>query len=213
MAPTASVTRPAQQLPSSLEQYQSVSHTRPLGADDQWNNAYEPKPFDTSLFALPPNPSAAGLPNRAHSRDPSFIQTDQTTPASIPSVPSAVSMPESSNSGHSPTARKRRREGEGARGIVTASFSNETDALEILANAATDGEKNAQSSSEEDGAASSKKVAWRDQQGATLDEFILVRQGIINAETLERLVTIFFDHHHPALVSLFAIHHCPYTDV
>jgi len=124
---------------------------------------------------------------------------DNATPASQPSVQSVQSIPESSNSGHSPGSRKRRREGDGARRIVVANFSNETDALEILANAATDDKKDGDSQPNDKGPG--RKVTFEDKAGARLEDFALVKQGVLDVSRLEVLVRVFFEHHHPALVS------------
>jgi hypothetical protein len=126
---------------------------------------------------------------------------DNATPASMPSVQSVQSIPESSNSGHSPNTRKRRREGEGARRIVVASFSNETDALEILANAATDDKQDQAGQDIQHDPVSGKKVTFQERAAPRIDDFVLVKKGILDVIRLELLVKAFFEHHHPALVS------------
>jgi hypothetical protein len=123
---------------------------------------------------------------------------NHATPASQPSVQSVQSIPESSNSGHSPGSRKRRREGDGARRIVVANFSNETDALEILANAATDDKKDGDNQPDDKG--TGRRVTFEDRAGARLEDFALVKQGVLDVSRLEVLVRSFFEHHHPALV-------------
>jgi hypothetical protein len=130
---------------------------------------------------------------------PAANPVDDPTPASVPSVQSIHSIPESSNSGHSPNTRKRRREGDGARRIVVANFSNETDALEILANAATDDKKEGDNQGNDKGAG--KKVSFGAEVGARLEDFALVKKGVMDVTRLEILVRVFFEHHHPALVS------------
>jgi hypothetical protein len=119
----------------------------------------------------------------------------------MPSVQSVQSIPESSNSGHSPNTRKRRREGEGARRIVVASFSNETDALEILANAATDDKQDQAGQDIQHDPVSGKKVTFQERAAPRIDDFVLVKKGILDVIRLELLVKAFFEHHHPALVS------------
>jgi hypothetical protein len=118
----------------------------------------------------------------------------------MPSVQSVQSIPESSNSGHSPNTRKRRREGEGARRIVVANFSNETDALEILANAATDDKKDQAGDGHHSDSVSGRKVTFQDRAAARIDDFVLVKKGVLDVNRLELLVRAFFEHHHPALV-------------
>lgn len=149
-------------------------------------------------FPLPQTHNGTIMPNMTQLPPMNNI-TENATPASLPSVQSVQSVPESSNSGHSPNIRKRRREGDGARRIVVASFSNETDALEILANAATDDKKEGENAPHEKGAG--RKVSFEDRAGARLDDFVLVKQGILDVTRLEVLVRVFFEHHHPALVS------------
>lgn len=146
------------------------------------------------------------------------------------------------------------------RRIVVANFSNETDALEILAHAATDGEGRSHDS--EDGHEGSpshgkpgdrgtstrsdgperlgarrrsvssgrkKSVGWNMRDGSTdrdrslgrhdevfledgeeddsqerevgMEDFLLVSLGIIGIEMVEELVSVFFQQHHPVLVS------------
>jgi hypothetical protein len=148
-------------------------------------------------FPLPQTHNGTIMPNMTQIAGPSTY--DGATPASLPSVQSVQSIPESSNSGHSPNTRKRRREGDGARRIVVANFSNETDALEILANAATDDKKDGDNPPNEKG--SGRKVTFEDTAGARLDDFVLVKQGILDVARLELLVRVFFEHHHPALVN------------
>lgn len=87
---------------------------------------------------------------------------------------------------------------------MVANFSNETDALEILANAATDDKKDQFGQSAEHDKGSGKRVVFEDKVGARLDEFVLVKQRIIDVARLELLVRVFFEHHHPALVSDFS---------
>lgn len=164
----------------------------------QWPTNIDTKQFDTSMFQLPQSHQAV---NNNIQNLPQ-LPIDNTTPASLPSVQSVQSHAESSNSGHSPNTRKRRREGDGARRIVVASFSNETDALEILANAATDDKKDQFGEhNEQDRASGGRKVTFEDKVGARLDEFVLVKQRVLDVTRLELLVRVFFEHHHPALVS------------
>jgi len=83
---------------------------------------------------------------------------------------------------------------------VVANFSNETDALEILANAATDDKKDGDGQPNDKGPG--RKVTFEEKAGARLEDFALVKQGVLDVSRLEVLVRVFFEHHHPALVSL-----------
>lgn len=165
----------------------------------QWPAEFDAKTFDASLFNLAQSQNNP-LGNQ-NLQQPLPNANDNATPVSLPSVQSVQSHAESSNSGYSPSTRKRRREGDGARRIVVASFSNETDALEILANAATDDKKDQYGGNSEQDRASGRKVMFEDKVGARLDEFVLVKQRILDVTRLELLVRVFFEHHHPALVS------------
>lgn len=140
-------------------------------------------------------------------QEPSSHTTNlsQTTPGSLDSA---------STSAMSPASRTKRRQMAGGasgpdatRRIVVANFSNEVDALEILATAATDEDKaNAGLSGEEgDGMAagmgkSGKRVSWKAEEERSLAEFVLVRLGIIDEATLWDLVQAYFVHFHPFLV-------------
>ena len=148
-------------------------------------------------FPLPQTHNGTIMPNMTQLPANTSNAFDNATPASQPSVQSVQSIPESSNSGHSPGSRKRRREGDGARRIVVANFSNETDALEILANAATDDKKDGDSQPDK---GPGRKVTFEDRAGARLEDFALVKQGVLDVMRLEVLVRVFFEHHHPALV-------------
>ncbi len=98
------------------------------------------------------------------------------------------------------TTGRRRREPDATRRIVVAIFNNETDALEILAKAATDADGD-NSAEEKDNALERKRVSWADDAGRqNISEFVLVRRGILDEHRLEMLVQVFFMHHHPVLV-------------
>lgn len=169
----------------------------PDSADEQWPNNFDAKTFDTSLFNLPQSHHALG----GNAQNLPQLPVDNTTPVSLPGIQSVQSHAESSNSGHSPDTRKRRREGDGARRIVVANFSNETDALEILADAATDDKKDHYGdSNEQDGTSGGRKVAFEDRVSARLDEFVLVKERVLDIVQLELLIRVFFEHHHAALV-------------
>lgn len=106
----------------------------------------------------------------------------------------------STTSPNNPTGSRRRREPDATRRIVVASFNNETDALEILAKAATDADGDG-SAEEKESALARKRVSWADDAGRQgVDEFVLVRRGILDEHRLELLVQVFFQHHHAVLV-------------
>lgn len=102
------------------------------------------------------------------------------TPGSHPSSTPSTSHP------LSPTRRAARR-------IVVASFNNESDALSILAHAATD----------EDNKGSNLNEAKKDARDE-LEDFALIKRGVLDEVELESLVRAFFEHYHPALVRLFS---------
>ncbi|CAK9782838.1 hypothetical protein CC85DRAFT_286422 [Cutaneotrichosporon oleaginosum] len=105
----------------------------------------------------------------------------------------------STTSPNNPTGSRRRREPDATRRIVVASFNNETDALEILAKAATDADGDG-SAEEKESALERKRVSWADDAGRqNINEFVLVRRGILDEQRLELLVKVFFQHHHPVL--------------
>ena len=141
--------------------------------------------------SLQPNdPFRTGLPKNLSIpiANPDQPLGSNTTPAS---------MAESSNTSHSNLSPQRHtRRKDATRSIVVANFSNETDALEILANAATDEDGNIVKPE-------TKKVAWAMgddlQPPHRLGDFPLIREGIISETTLESLVRSFFEHYHPTL--------------
>lgn len=111
----------------------------------------------------------------------------------------------STASPNNPTGQRRRRvqnEPDATRRIVVASFNNETDALEILAKAATDADGNGSAEEKEDSRPEHKRVAWADDAGPrNIADFVLIRRGILDEPRLEMLVQVFFQHHHAVLVS------------
>jgi hypothetical protein len=113
-----------------------------------------------------------------------------------PTIATTSSQASGSSTGNS---RRKRLEPDATRRIVVASFSNETDALEILAKAATDADEPEDRS--DDAPQISKHVSWADDAPRALAQFPLVARGILDETTLERLVDVFFKQHHPVLVS------------
>ena len=143
----------------------------------------------------------------------SFLNTNSTTLPDPPSVTQSnatpASMPESagSNSAMSPNTRiKRRRQHspDATRRIVAANFSNETDALEILANAAAENDSDDQDRSSPT-VETKKGVKWelKDDQAKVkgLGDYCLVTAGLMTVQDIENLVRLFFENHHPVLVS------------
>jgi hypothetical protein len=114
----------------------------------------------------------------------------------------STASPSNPSTGASSSRRKRHSEPDATRRIVVASFSNETDALEILAKAATDADDEPADKGEENGTReTSKRVIWADGQPRPLSHFVLIARGILDERMLELLVNVFFTHHHPVLVS------------
>lgn len=130
-----------------------------------------------------------------HKPSPLFDPPSTKTVSSIGSVST-----ESPN--HQGRRRRNPSEPDATRRIVVASFNNETDALEILANAATDADGDSGPEKGDDGAAArNKRVAWDDERPRSIADFVLIKRGVLDEERLEQLVEIFFQHHHPVLVS------------
>ncbi|KAL1413416.1 hypothetical protein Q8F55_001182 [Vanrija albida] len=128
-----------------------------------------------------------------HKPSPLFDPPSTKTVSSIGSVST-----ESPN--HQGRRRRNPSEPDATRRIVVASFNNETDALEILANAATDADGDAGAEKgDESAAARNKRVAWDDERPRSVADFVLIKRGVLDEERLEQLVEIFFQHHHPVL--------------
>lgn len=105
----------------------------------------------------------------------------------------------------SPPYRSKKRKTEPSnRKIVNANLSNEMDALEILANAATDGDDEREDSKRKQ-LHDPKKVTWKvgEEDKAPmreLSEFHLIKAGILDEHGLHAMVDNFFRYYHPALV-------------
>ncbi|WVR07572.1 hypothetical protein IAU60_004614 [Kwoniella sp. DSM 27419] len=190
---------------------QGVSQTSQWPADilsafADSRNSYHSQLNSSHLFPpAQPTPSTVQPHQQGHQGQAQQSQQhDTTTPGSLgeSSVTSA--------SGHSPGHRTKRRrsEPEGTRKIVNASLSNEMDALEILANAATDG--NSDESEGGEGRKSkmasngdAKKVSWDLEEemppARELRDFHLIKLGIVDETGLQDLVSHFFRNHHPSL--------------
>ncbi|WVO21275.1 uncharacterized protein IAS62_002582 [Cryptococcus decagattii] len=104
----------------------------------------------------------------------------------------------------SPPYRSKKRKTEPSnRKIVNASLSNEMDALEILANAATDGDDEGEDIKRKQ-LNDPKKVTWKigEEDKAPmreLSEFHLIKAGILDEHGLHAMVDNFFRYYHPAL--------------
>lgn len=133
--------------------------------------------------------------------DPSSIGQSNATPASIPESTG-------SGSGLSPNTfqrvkKRRQHSPDATRRIVAANFSNEIDALEILANAAAEGdsEEEQKPANEEQ----KKTLRWDlsedHTQSQRIEEYCLIKAGVLSVNDLENLVRLFFEHYHPVLVS------------
>nr|XP_019044036.1 specific RNA polymerase II transcription factor [Kwoniella bestiolae CBS 10118]OCF22966.1 specific RNA polymerase II transcription factor [Kwoniella bestiolae CBS 10118] len=206
----------------------SLSHILQPQVDDRNHSLYPPS---TSSSKWPDNfPQAQSGPSTALPQQnqmlPPPTSQPSLTPQHNPDTTTPGSMGESSvasTTGQSPNqlshhrAKKRRTaEPDGTRKIVNASLSNEMDALEILANAATDenGEidhgtltanknKLLHHLQDERLNGDTKRVSWDISEEPSpvreLEEFHLIRNGILDEGTLQELVTIFFRDHHPSL--------------
>lgn len=98
--------------------------------------------------------------------------------------------------------RKRLSEPDATRRIVVANFNNETDALEILAKAATDADDGDNGHDQHESSLERKRVSWADaHQHHNISDFVLIKRGVLDERTLEMLVQAYFQHHHPVLVS------------
>ncbi|WVQ74282.1 hypothetical protein IAR50_003879 [Cryptococcus sp. DSM 104548] len=171
----------------------------------QLNDLYPP----VSSWPDPSHHLGAGLPSYPGAAHPTQQNQADTTPSSIisnaTSPPSALSP---NNNNNSSRAKRRRLDPEN-RKIVNASLSNEMDALEILASAATDGNDGHEGSGGSDRrggqrATKAKKVAWEVEEREKtpvreLGEFPLIKAGIIDEAGLHEMVQLFFQHYHPTL--------------
>jgi len=139
----------------------------------------------SNLLNNPSTSSSTSNPYPHPNPKPTFLPQPETTPSSHPSAtPSHNSNPSTLSPNNRATARQ----------IVVASFNNESDALSILANAATDEEDKAGVGIGE----GRKELGVRDE----LEEFLLIKRGVMTEGELEVLVRSFFEHYHPALVSI-----------
>ncbi|RSH91336.1 hypothetical protein EHS25_009635 [Saitozyma podzolica] len=139
-------------------------------------------------------PQSQSLPSQNH-------DYTRQVPVDPPSIPQSTpgSLDSTSTSALSPSSRTKRRQGPDAtRRIVVANFSNETDALEILARAATDEDKDRPGDDRGDNKGG-KRVAWKDEEKRGLGEYLLVRLGVLDEGTLWELVQTYFKHYHPVL--------------
>ncbi|WRT70130.1 uncharacterized protein IL334_007124 [Kwoniella shivajii] len=148
-----------------------------------------------------PGPSNQMFPPPQPSQTPQH-HPDTTTPGSLGE--SSIASTSGQSPGH--RAKKRRTEPDGTRKIVNASLSNEMDALEILANAATEGDADGDSSGGKGKNTShgdAKRVSWDIGEDSPptreLQEFHLIKNRILDEYDLQDLVTTFFRDHHPSL--------------
>ena len=144
----------------------------------------------------PPNPlqySDYSAPATAGTGTFDFTLPDPRPPAKPINNPTPQSVDSSSTSALSPAARARKKRDapDATRRIVVASFANETDALEILAHAATD----------EDKANGGDKQIPTVPGAPSLANYVLIKSGILDEGMLWALTRHFFEHHHPVLVS------------
>jgi hypothetical protein len=116
-----------------------------------------------------------------------FTLPDPRPPPKPINNPTPQSVDSTSTSALSPAARARKKQNapDATRRIVVASFANETDALEILAHAATDEDK--------------ESPTDKPSRAASLANYVLIKSGILDEGMLWALTRHFFEHHHPVL--------------
>jgi hypothetical protein len=161
---------------------------------------------------FPDNNAGPSQPPQPAPLQASYLSTGSSALPDPPSVTQShatpASMPEStgSNSAVSPnhrTKRRRQHSPDATRRIVAANFSNETDALEILANAAAENDSDDQDKSSPT-VELKKSVKWelKDDQAKVkgLGDYCLVAAGLMTVQDIENLVRLFFENHHPVLV-------------
>ncbi|WVR00116.1 hypothetical protein IAU59_007258 [Kwoniella sp. CBS 9459] len=153
-------------------------------------------------------PSQSSYQNQGQSMPSSGQHPDTTTPGSLGE--SSVTSASGQSPGHRSKRRRSEREPEGTRKIVNASLSNEMDALEILANAATDGNSEGDSDGHDPSGkgksianGEAKRVSWELEEEAVppreLRDFHLIKARILDELGLQDLVSTFFRDHHPSL--------------
>ncbi|ODN73302.1 hypothetical protein L202_07849 [Cryptococcus amylolentus CBS 6039] len=174
-------------LQSQPGQYQPQAAYQQYAPANASNNTFNGNQHPNELY--PPAPfSYPGL-------HPTPQSNTDATPGSIISNATSASSAISPNG----TRTKRRRIEPENRAIVNASLSNEMDALEILASAATDGNEN-----RAQGSNGVKKVSWGVEEKEKtpvreLSAFPLIKAGIIDEAGLHEMVQLFFQHYHPTL--------------
>nr|XP_019010426.1 specific RNA polymerase II transcription factor [Kwoniella pini CBS 10737]OCF49207.1 specific RNA polymerase II transcription factor [Kwoniella pini CBS 10737] len=209
--------------PSSTASTSTVSQNNPSSVPSKVQSPYETKvnPNDWNIASFPQIIQPMNPDERTTAIYHQPITHTSLTPQNHPDTTTPGSLGESSvTSGQSPghLSKKRRTiEPDGTRKIVNASLSNEMDALEILANAATD--ENGETDLSISGAKNKnhghghghhhslddahKQVSW-DISAETspvreLGQFHLIKNGILDENTLQELVHIYFRDHHPSL--------------
>ncbi|KAL7419170.1 hypothetical protein Q5752_006006 [Cryptotrichosporon argae] len=170
-----------------------LAHNNWMQPPSSVGQSRQPSAFSATMSAAPTAPLR---PLWADNLGPML---PDTKPSPVFDPPTSISHPESTTTATttSPTPgslNKRRRltaEPDSTRKIVTASFNNETDALEILASAATDENGNPVGGERRDWEVKPAKP------DARLEDFVLIRRGVMNVDTLEEVVRVFFERHHP----------------
>ena len=167
-----------------------------------WNNPLPQMPPATATSlgntVTPTWPETSGIPQLPQQPQQSLSFDANPNPTDYPSAS------DSAGSMVSPSSRNRRRRSPDAtRRIVAASFSNETDALEILANAAAEDDSEGTTQDVKEG---DRMVRWAledDKKAPSLEEFCLVQAKVLTTQDTQDLVRIFFERYHPVLVSFF----------
>lgn len=197
LASASSVNSSFPQLPKPAANKDDSSSRMPFTQTGIWNETVQQPTSTEDQGKQQVFPSSATYPTM-HSVGSTQHHTDTTTPGSLGGSSAA------STTALSPQYRTKKRKTEPSnRKIVNANLSNEMDALEILANAATDGDDEG-----EDGKRKQphdpKKVTWNvgEQYKAPmreLSDFHLIKAGILDEHGLHAMVDNFFRYYHPAL--------------
>ncbi|OWZ76656.1 specific RNA polymerase II transcription factor [Cryptococcus neoformans] len=197
LASASSVNPSFPQLPKPAPNKDDSSSRMPFTQTGIWNETVQQTTSTEDQGKHQVFPCSTTYPTM-HSVGSTQHHTDTTTPGSLGGSSTA------STTALSPQYRSKKRKTEPSnRKIVNANLSNEMDALEILANAATDGDDEG-----EDGKRKQphdpKKVTWNvgEEDKAPMRElgdFHLIKAGILDEHGLHAMVDNFFRHYHPAL--------------
>ncbi|ORY35773.1 hypothetical protein BCR39DRAFT_512070 [Naematelia encephala] len=173
---------PSQAGPSQSRQSEAIT--------DEWANLLMP---DDRVPPTIPEQNAFPISESAQSLPP----VPQPIPGNLSDGPTPLSLPSTTSSALSPShSRPKRHREETTREIITSSFANETDALEILANAATD--KTSEGHNEKHVLLGEEEIIEKPRP-TDLRNFVLVKQRILNEAACWELCQEFFKDWHAAL--------------